>query len=56
MRERTHIAIADDVPSLSVREVVACSGKTFDKLLLQTKHVSRELELPRQDTATYGCD
>lgn len=49
MRERTHIAIANDVPSLSVCEVVTCSGKTFDKLFLQTKRVSRELELPRQD-------
>ena len=49
MREHTHIAIANDVPSLSVREVVTCSGKTFDKLFLQTKRVSRELELPRQD-------
>ena len=56
MREHTHIAIANDVPSLSVREVVTCSGKTFDKLFLQTKRVSRELELPRQDIETYCCD
>ena len=56
MRERTHIAIANDVPSLGVREVVTCSGETFDKLFLQTKRVSRELELPRQDIGTYCCD
>jgi hypothetical protein len=36
MRERTHVAIADDAPSLSIRELVACSGETFDKLFLQT--------------------
>jgi hypothetical protein len=48
MRERTHIAIADDTSSLSTRELVASSSETFDKLLLRTKRVSRELELPRQ--------
>jgi hypothetical protein len=37
MIKRTHIAIADDVPSLSARELVACSGETFNKLFLQTK-------------------
>ncbi len=48
MKERTHIAIADDTPFLSTRELVASSGETLDKLLLQTKCVSRELELPRR--------
>jgi hypothetical protein len=48
MRERTHIAIADDAPFLSTRKLVTSSGETFDKLLLHTKRVSRELELPRQ--------
>jgi hypothetical protein len=54
MRERTHIAIADDTPSLSTRKLVTSSGETFDKLLLHTKRVGRELELPRQ--GTYCCD
>ena len=45
---RTHVAIADDTPSLSAREQVACSDETFYKLLLQTKRVGRELGLPRQ--------
>jgi hypothetical protein len=40
---RTHVTIADDTPSLSTREQVARSDETFDELLLQTKHVSREL-------------
>jgi hypothetical protein len=56
MRERTHIPIADDIPSLGICELMACSGETLDKLLLQTKRVSRELELPRQGMETYRCD
>jgi hypothetical protein len=48
MRERTHIAITNDAPFLSTRKLVASSSETFDKLLLHTKRVSRELELPRQ--------
>ena len=45
---RTHVAIADDTPLLRAREQVARFCETFDKLLLRTKRVSRELELPRQ--------
>jgi hypothetical protein len=40
MRERTHIAIADDTPFLGTRKLVASSGETFDKLILHTKRVS----------------
>jgi hypothetical protein len=46
---RTHVTIADDTPSLSAREEVTRSDETFDKLLLQTERVSREL-----GTATSG--
>jgi len=53
---RTHIAIADDTPFLRAREQVARSCETFDKLLLWTKRVSRELELPRQGAGTNSCD
>lgn len=50
MGERTHITIADDIPSLGTRKLVASSCETFDKLLLHTKRVSQELKLPRQGT------
>ena len=56
MRERTHIPIADDTPFLSTRKLVSSSGETLDKLLLQTKRVNREFELPRQGTETYCRD
>ena len=51
---RTHVAITDDTPLLRAREQVARFCETFDKLLLRTKRVSRELELPRQGGSRDG--
>jgi hypothetical protein len=41
---RTHVAIGDNIPPLSARELVTRSGETLDELFLQTKRVSRVSE------------